>query len=73
VKRLLREGAVISGKKIGLTSPGMQQLLGVNEPDYGHLFSFMECAREISAAELIQPKVEAEIAFILREDLPDRE
>lgn len=73
VKRLLREGAVISGKKIGLTSPGMQQLLGVNEPDYGHLFSFMECAREISAAELIQPKIEAEIAFILREDLPDRE
>lgn len=73
VNRLLSHGAAISGKKIGLTSPGMQQLLGVNEPDYGHLFSFMECRGEIFADELIQPKIEAEIAFVLKDDLPDRE
>lgn len=73
VSKLLSQGAVISGKKIGLTSPGMQQLLGVNEPDYGHLFSFMDCAQDIRSDELIQPKIEAEIAFLLGEDLPDRD
>ncbi len=73
VNRLLADGAQISGKKIGLTSPGMQKLLGVNEPDYGHLFSFMDCARDVVASELMQPKIEAEIAFILGVDLPDRE
>ena len=71
VNRLVSQGAIISGKKIGLTSPGMQQLLGVSEPDYGHLFTFMDCALDIRADELIQPKIEAEIAFILGEDLPD--
>jgi len=73
VDRLLSYGATITGKKIGLTSPGMQQLLGVNEPDYGHLFGFMECKRDVPAEELIQPKIEAEIAFVLKEDLPDRD
>ena len=73
VKRLLNAGATISGKKIGLTSPGMQKLLGVNEPDYGHLFTFMDCAADVAADELMQPKIEAEIAFILGEDLPERD
>lgn len=73
VNRLLAQGAQISGKKIGLTSPGMQKLLGVDEPDYGHLFTFMDCTCEVKADELIQPKIEAEIAFILGEDMPERE
>lgn len=73
VNLLLAQGAAISGKKIGLTSPGMQQLLGVNEPDYGHLFGFMACERDVPANELIQPKIEAEIAFLLGRDLPNRE
>ncbi|MEN6417509.1 MAG: fumarylacetoacetate hydrolase family protein [Clostridiaceae bacterium] len=73
VNRLLAQGAAISGKKIGLTSPGMQQLLGVDEPDYGHLFRFMDCACDVPADELIQPKIEAEIAFILGSDLPERD
>lgn len=73
VNRLVAQGAVISGKKIGLTSPGMQKLLGVNEPDYGHLFRFMDCACDVRADELIQPKIEAEIAFVLGSDLPDRD
>ena len=73
VNRLLAQGARISGKKIGLTSPGMQKLLGVDEPDYGHLFSFMDCTCEVRADELIQPKIEAEIAFILGEDMPKRD
>ena len=73
VNRLLAQGAHLSGKKIGLTSPGMQKLLGVDEPDYGHLFTFMDCACEVKADELMQPKIEAEIAFILGEDMPDRD
>ncbi|MDD4312404.1 MAG: 2-keto-4-pentenoate hydratase [Eubacteriales bacterium] len=73
INRLLSQGATISGKKIGLTSPGMQQLLGVNEPDYGHLFTFMDRSRDVDTDDLIQPKIEAEIAFILGEDLPDRD
>ena len=73
VNRLLAQGARISGKKIGLTSPGMQKLLGVNEPDYGHLFTYMDCDAAVPTDELMQPKIEAEIAFILGRDLPDRD
>ncbi len=61
----------IIGKKIGLTSKAMQRLLGVNEPDYGHLLANMlllegePCIRK----KLIWPRVEGELAFILKEKL----
>ena len=67
----LEEGRKIVGKKIGLTSIGMQQLLGVNEPDYGHLFDDMlipegePCRRD----ELIWPRIEGELAFVLKDRL----
>ncbi|MDN5345230.1 MAG: 2-keto-4-pentenoate hydratase [Clostridia bacterium] len=67
----LARGSKVIGKKIGLTSRGMQQLLGVNEPDYGHLLDNMlllegePCRRE----ELLWPRVEGEMAFILKETL----
>ena len=70
VRRVLAMGHVISGKKIGLTSPGIQEQLGVNEPDYGHLFAAMDCTDgKIDTAALLQPKIEGEIAFILKADL----
>jgi 2-keto-4-pentenoate hydratase len=70
VKRVVSMGHVISGKKIGLTSPGIQKQLGVNEPDYGHLFAAMDCKDgKIDTAALILPKIEGEIAFILKQDL----
>jgi 2-keto-4-pentenoate hydratase len=70
VQRLQKAGYRITGKKIGLTSRGIQQQFGVHEPDYGHLFNFMDCPNgEICADRLVQPKIEAEIAFILKEDL----
>ncbi|MDL2323707.1 2-keto-4-pentenoate hydratase [Ruminococcaceae bacterium OttesenSCG-928-A16] len=70
VNRVTGLGQVISGKKIGLTSPGIQQQLGVNEPDYGHLFASMDCADgNVPTDALMQPKIEGEIAFILKEDL----
>lgn len=65
----LQNGETISGKKIGLTSPGIQKQLGVSEPDYGHLFSSMSYELEVPIDTLLQPKIEAEIAFILSEDL----
>lgn len=70
VERVVKQGQVISGKKIGLTSEGIQQQLGVNEPDYGHLFKGMDCIHgTVPTDEFLQPKIEAEIAFILKEDL----
>ena len=70
VARVVEEGHVISGKKIGLTSFGIQQQLGVNEPDYGHLFEAMDCkSGECEIDNLISAKIEGEIAFILKEDL----
>ncbi len=64
-------GEMISGKKIGLTSLAMQELLGVDEPDYGHLLHSMEVENKgmISRQQLLQPKVEGEIAFALKKDL----
>ena len=67
----LGNGETISGKKIGLTSLAMQQLLGVDEPDYGHLLQSMEVNNNgvISRRQLLEPKVEGEIAFFLKKDL----
>lgn len=71
VKRAVENKEVVSGKKIGLTSPGIQKQLGVNEPDYGHLFAGMDCSEDgrVPTGEFLQPKIEAEIAFVLKEDL----
>lgn len=71
IKRKLEEGQKIVGKKIGLTSLAMQNLLGVDEPDYGHLLDSMviENGQTISMQQVLQPKVEAEIAFILKKEL----
>jgi 2-keto-4-pentenoate hydratase len=65
------QGDRIVGKKIGLTSPVMQNLFGVREPDYGHLLRSMvlDSGGALRCATLVQPKVEAEIAFFLGRDL----
>jgi len=76
VQRLLTEdslarGRRIVGHKIGLTSPAVQRQLGVDQPDSGVLFADMQVASGATVATdtLLQPKVEAEVAFILAEDL----
>ncbi|MCL1917831.1 MAG: fumarylacetoacetate hydrolase family protein [Peptococcaceae bacterium] len=70
VSRAQGMGYQISGKKIGLTSLPMQKQMGVGEPDYGHLFEAMECKDGcINTEVLIQPKIEAELAFVLKKDL----
>lgn len=71
VKRYLGDGEVISGKKIGLTSKPMQELFGIDEPDYGHLYASTEVPNggTIDLNALNKPKVEGEIAFVLENDL----
>jgi 2-keto-4-pentenoate hydratase len=70
VRRVLDMGHTVSGKKIGLTSEGIQKQMGVGEPDYGHLFAAMDCKDgRINTDVLLQPKIEGEIAFVLKADL----
>ena len=69
--RRLKSGAIIIGRKVGLTSKPMQNLLGVDEPDYGVLFDDMavEDGDTIALSSLVQPRVEAEMAFLMERDL----
>ncbi len=67
----IANGARITGKKIGLTSLAVQKQLGVDQPDFGILFNDMEVLNglSVSMSDLMQPKAEAEIAFVLGQDL----
>ena len=66
------EGERVIGKKIGVTSKAVQDMLGVHQPDFGFLTDAMQVADGATveiAAGMIQPRAEAEIALILRRDL----
>ncbi|MCG8316918.1 MAG: fumarylacetoacetate hydrolase family protein [Pseudomonadales bacterium] len=71
-ERLADRQVSIVGKKIGVTSKAVQEMLGVYQPDFGFLTSDMvvENNAEVSIkGNMIQPRAEAEIAFLLKQDL----
>ncbi len=67
------DGERVVGKKIGVTSKAVQDMLGVHQPDFGFLTDRMQFANgatiSLGEAGMIQPRAEGEIAFILKKDL----
>jgi 2-keto-4-pentenoate hydratase len=71
IEELTRSGRTIKGHKVGLTSAAMQRLLGVEEPDFGHLlddFFYLE-HDPIPVDRFLQPRIEPEVAFVLKHPL----
>jgi 2-keto-4-pentenoate hydratase len=65
-----RRNRPVLGHKVGLSSLAMQQMMGVDEPDYGHLLDDMVLDGTAIAADYLYPRVEVEVAFVLSADLP---
>ena len=73
LERRVADGERVIGKKIGVTSKAVQQMLNVHQPDFGFLTDRMQVADgatvSLARAGLIQPRAEGEIAFVLKKDL----
>ncbi len=72
IRRKLANGAQVRGHKVGLSSPVMQQMMGVDEPDYGHLLDGMVLDQDapIAAGAYCYPRIEVEIGYLLGATLP---
>ncbi|HEX2213846.1 MAG TPA: 2-keto-4-pentenoate hydratase, partial [Mycobacterium sp.] len=72
IRQRIAEGAKVIGHKVGLSSKAMQQMMNVDEPDYGHLLDEMQVYedRPVKSANYLCPRVEVEVGFILADDLP---
>jgi 2-keto-4-pentenoate hydratase len=72
IRQRVAEGARVIGHKVGLSSKAMQEMMGVDEPDYGHLLDEMQVFedRPVPAARYLYPRVEVEVGFVLADDLP---
>ena len=72
LNRRQEDGEKVVGKKIGVTSKVVQEMLGVHQPDFGFLtdaMTFANGAKVPVAGHLISPRAEAEIGFRLKKDL----
>ncbi|MDN3359052.1 2-keto-4-pentenoate hydratase [Actinomadura sp. DC4] len=72
IRRRLAAGGAVNGHKVGLSSEAMQQMMGVDEPDYGHLLADMALRQDepVAADRYCYPRVEVEVGFVLGADLP---
>ncbi len=70
----LAEGRHVRGRKVGLTSRAMQRAMHIDEPDYGTLLDdmFFEDGAEVEAAQFTDPRLEVELAFVLKRPLMGR-
>jgi 2-keto-4-pentenoate hydratase len=71
VEQWQRDGRVIKGHKVGLTSIAMRRQIGVDQSDYGHLTDamFHLDSEPIDLGRYLQPRIEPEVAFVLGKDL----
>ncbi len=67
IRRRIEAGALVRGHKVGLSAKAMQQMLGVHEPDYGHLLDdmFVDEGSSVPMSRFCQPRAEIEVAFVL--------
>jgi 2-keto-4-pentenoate hydratase len=72
IRRRLAAGRTVYGHKVGLSSKAMQEMMGVSEPDYGHLLSDMVLTEDqpVDVSRFLIPRVEVEVGFVLGDDLP---
>ncbi|WP_031089002.1 2-keto-4-pentenoate hydratase, partial [Streptomyces sp. NRRL WC-3549] len=72
IRRQLAEGRTVRGHKVGLSSKVMQQMMGVDEPDYGHLLSDMVLPEgvPVETGRYCFPRIEVEIGYVLGRSLP---
>jgi 2-keto-4-pentenoate hydratase len=72
IRRRISGANGVLGHKVGLSSKAMQEMMGVDEPDYGHLLADMLQYedRPVDASRYLLPRVEVEVGFVLGADLP---
>jgi 2-keto-4-pentenoate hydratase len=72
IRRRVEAGGAVVGHKVGLSSRAMQEMMGVDEPDYGHLLDDMRLTSDVPAQRerYCRPRVEPEVGFLLGADLP---
>ncbi|MBO0854147.1 MAG: 2-keto-4-pentenoate hydratase [Nocardia sp.] len=75
IRKRVAAGAKVIGHKVGLSSKAMQEMMGVDEPDYGHLLADMQVFEDqpVDTAGYLFPRVEVEVGFVLGADLPGEE